>query len=240
MIVKKDVYLLAGLGFDYRVFANLEIQADRIYHIQWERPYRRESYINYVHRLAKKIEYRGRPIVLIGHSFGGITMQEIARILDVEKVIIISSIKSHKERPASFNFLKMLPLHRLVSQRVILGTFPIWGKQHGYKTKEEQQIFKEMLLDSSNRYLRWSIRQVVKWKVKTPLPTELIQIHGTKDKTFPIHLIKNAHTIHDGCHMMVYNRADEISSLINRALRNELPHPNDRKKRNKDKTPIRI
>ena len=36
MIVKKDVYLLAGLGFDYRVFANLEIQADRIYHIQWE------------------------------------------------------------------------------------------------------------------------------------------------------------------------------------------------------------
>ena len=52
--------------------------------------------------------------ILIGVSFGGILVQEMAGFLDYEKVIIVSSIKSNKELPTHIKLAKITNAHKLL------------------------------------------------------------------------------------------------------------------------------
>ena len=52
--------------------------------------------------------------ILIGVSFGGILVQEMAGFLDYEKVIIVSSIKSNKELPTHMKLAKITNAHKLL------------------------------------------------------------------------------------------------------------------------------
>jgi len=45
-----------------------------------------------------------------------------------------------------------------------------------------------------------------------------VHIHGDQDRIFPIKNIKPDYVIKGGTHMMVWNRADEISAIINGLL----------------------
>jgi len=66
-------------------------------------------------------------------------------------------------------------------------------------------------------YLKWSIKNVLKWKQNEP-SKNLIHIHGTDDSVFPIKHIKNAIEIPGGTHAMILNKAKIISEIINQSL----------------------
>jgi hypothetical protein len=66
-------------------------------------------------------------------------------------------------------------------------------------------------------YLTWAVNEVLNWKNNWQ-PQNIIHIHGDKDKIFPIRKVSADHVIKDGTHLMVYNRAREISNILHQVL----------------------
>ena len=211
------VYLLAGLGFDERIFDNLILRNVEINYLQWLEPHKNESLDEYVRRIAGQINPTNAPLVLIGHSFGGIIVQKISHFIKTEKVIIISSIKSNSEIPLSLKIFKRIPLYNYINKEIILKSFPIWARIFGYNSEKGRILFNQMISSSSNNYLRWSLDKIVNTDFDNEVQN-LVHIHGTRDKTFSIKKIENPLVVKDGSHFMVFSKGDEISEILNKEI----------------------
>ncbi len=62
-------------------------------------------------------------------------------------------------------------------------------------------------------YSEWAIDCVLNWKNKNA-PSNLIHIHGDKDRIFRIRNLKPHYIIKTGGHFMVMNRASELNKLL--------------------------
>src|SRR5688572_22332577 len=102
----KKIFLLSGLGADKRVFDFLDLSEYSVHHVTWNKPLVGESMASYAERLLPQIS-ENRPI-LIGVSFGGMIALEIAKLISVEKVILISSAKSSDAIPSYFKVMTNL------------------------------------------------------------------------------------------------------------------------------------
>lgn len=83
----------------------------------------------------------------------------------------------------------------------------------GIESKSEAVLLKEIINDTDQDFLFWAINQIVNWENKSCF-RNLLHIHGTSDRIFPIGSIANAHQIPNGGHFMIVNRANEVSALI--------------------------
>ena len=83
-----------------------------IYNLSWIPPFKNEKLSDYALRMSKKINVK-KPI-LIGVSFGGILVQEISKIIECEKLIIVSSIKSKSELPIHMKMANRTKVHNLL------------------------------------------------------------------------------------------------------------------------------
>lgn len=211
----EKIYLIPGLGFDYRIFDGLKLKAESVNYIEYLDPLKNENLQNYVFRLIELNLDSSYSITLIGHSFGGVIAQEIANQITIKKIILISSIKSKRENPLHFTIISKIGLHHLFFKRWTLKTFPFWAKLHGYNSEASQNLFVNMINAKSDQYLQWALYQLSIWKGIENLKTPIIHIHGESDKTFPIKLIDSPIVIKNGTHMMVYNKGDVISDLVN-------------------------
>lgn len=209
------IYLIPGLGLDGRIFKHLDLKGHAVTILNWLEPYKNESLRDYAQRMANDIDNKDQN-VLIGHSFGGILSQEIASFKSIQKVILISSIKSRDEHPLQWRIFKPLGLYRLMSKPLMIDTVGLWGAMHDYVSKEEKQLFRHMANAHSHHYLRWAMKRLSEWnKPDFPTSTEVIHFHGTNDKTFPYKLIQNPdYTIEEGGHFMVYRRASELNEIL--------------------------
>jgi pimeloyl-ACP methyl ester carboxylesterase len=93
----KTIYCISGLGADERAFSKLKIKDFKLKVINWLMPEPNETIEHYATRMRATITEENP--VLMGLSFGGMICTEIAKQIPVEKIIIISSIKSSKELP---------------------------------------------------------------------------------------------------------------------------------------------
>ncbi len=212
-------FLIPGLGFNALTFKNLKLHdAASINYVEWLEPVENESLEHYIDRMAEEVDASLSKIVLIGHSFGGVMVQEIAQRVDVEKVFLVSTIKSPKEMSWNVRLLRSLPLYKLVSHGLINSTFPIWAKLHDFHNQEERDAFTEMVNDMSMTYFKWAVNAIVNWKGIKKRKKVPIHMHGDNDQTFYYNKIKNPITIKGAGHFMVYNRADEISAIIKKEL----------------------
>ena len=219
------IYLLPGLGFDHQIFSKLQLSVSNIQYINWIEPLKNENIKAYSKRLAKDIiSNDGERIVLIGHSLGGIVSQEIACLKKIDKIILISSIKSRDEIPFHFKIIQPLYLHKLFTKGWTISTVKFWGKQHDYESKEEQELFKDMVGKQSNQYLQWALKTLSIWEhPEIPHTTSLIQINGDSDKTFPIKLINTPnYVIEKAGHFMIYKHPQALSKIINDELEQKM------------------
>ena len=210
------IYLLPGLGYDHRIFQRLKLPDANISFSNWIEPLPYEPIANYAERISEHFVHDQQPIVLIGHSLGGIVAQEIANIIPIEKIILIASIRSREELPFYFKMIKPLYMGNLFTKNLCLKTIKYWGKDHGFITESDQQLFKDMVGNQSNSYLKWAINTLSSWKgAPAKNNTKVIQIHGSNDKTFPIkHLNKVDEIVENGSHIFVYQKPEIASKLI--------------------------
>ena len=108
------IFLIAGMGADTRIYNNIELPDDNeVIPVDWVEPDASDTLITYSQKLIKQYNITYNSIV-IGNSLGGMIAIEIAKLIPLNKVILISSIKTIDEAPRYFSFFKMLPLYRIV------------------------------------------------------------------------------------------------------------------------------
>lgn len=210
------IYLIPGLGFDNRIFNKLDLTGIDKEYIDWIEPTRNENINDYSKRLSVRIGKNSDEIIIIGHSLGGIISQEIATLIKIDKIILISSIKSRNELPFHFRIIRPLRLYKLFTKKLATQTLKYWGRSHGYESAEDQELFKEMVNGHSDKYFQWALNELSIWNPpKIPPHTKIYQIHGDKDKTFPIKLIDKPHNvIKNAGHFMVYKQPKKINELL--------------------------
>ncbi|MFV0605513.1 MAG: alpha/beta fold hydrolase [Niabella sp.] len=211
------IYCLPGFGVDEKIFGNLKLNAEMSF-INWLNPLTKETIEAYAKRMASSI--LDEEPVIIGISFGGMMALEIAKQQPVKKIILISSIKHGGELPLSLRWIGKLKLNRVFPVKKIQQSdrfYKTANRRLGAYTKEEQAFANAYRKNASLNYINWSFEQILNWKNKT-YPDGAVHIHGNKDLIFPIKYVRPTHVIDNGTHMMAWNRADEISRIINDCL----------------------
>ncbi len=210
----KPIYFISGLGADERIFQWLRYEGYRPVHIPWTVPQKGESVESYAERLAEKIEDKN-PIV-VGLSFGGIVAVEIAKQMDVEKVILLSSVKDVSEIPFYFKLFRAVPLHRIFPFKTFLWAF-YWLAYWLFSPEgtEQKTLLKTVLQETDPHFLKWALHKVVVWN-NTEVPATVVQVHGRRDRIFPYRYVTPDYSIENSGHLMVMNRAEEISDLIDK------------------------
>lgn len=211
------LFCIPGFGVDDKIFANLKLNAD-LHFINWLDPLPKESLQEYAARMASSIDEEN-PVIL-GVSFGGMIAQEIAKQRPVKQIILVSSVKSRNELPKHLRITGRLKLDKLFPVKKIPENekaFALANKRLGAFTDDEQKMANAYRRSANLNYVNWSFDKILNWK-NSECPDGTIHIHGNKDRVFSMKNIKPTHIIENGTHMMVWNRADEISKIINEVL----------------------
>jgi hypothetical protein len=202
---KIPVYFMPGLAASPLIFERIALPEDQfeMIFLEWEIPEPDESLQNYAKRIALKINKKNP--VLIGVSFGGILVQEIASIVAVRKVIIISSVKSSLEFPRRFKIAKTTKAYKLIPTHLILNVENLAKFSFGDKVNQRLKLYEKFLSVRDKNYLDWAIEQVVLWN-RVVVDTDVVHIHGDQDDVFPIKYIKDCIVLKGGTHIMILNK----------------------------------
>ncbi len=213
----KNLYCISGLGADERIFQKLSIDGVNMVHIPWPEYDVYDEMSCYAQKIQALIPEEN-PLIL-GLSFGGMMAVELCKMMPVKKAIIMSSAKGMMELQG----VKLgWPIKKLLVSQALPGfiykmTNSVMYKMFGAETEEEKKLLHDILKDSDGHFVRWAMKAILLWQ-NGYAPENIVHIHGTADKIIPPGAVNPDHWIKDGTHMMVYNRADEISKLISDEL----------------------
>jgi hypothetical protein len=203
---------MPGMSANSLIFEKIKFPENfKLHKLDWINPDIDESIENYAKRLSEKIVHKNP--VLIGVSFGGILVQEISKIVKVDKLIIISSIKCNKEMPSHMKFGKITKSYKLLPVKWINDFESLISFVLGPKIKKRVDLYRKYLSVRDENYLSWSLREMIEWKQSKPLKN-IIHIHGTKDLVFPTLYIKNFIEVPRGDHAMILKRAEWINQNL--------------------------
>lgn len=211
----KNIYCISGLGADERAFERLSITGCSLQCLKWIAPLSNENLSSYVERMSEQIG-EDSPII-IGLSFGGMIVIEMAKQISIEKLILISSVKTYKEIPKWMRISGALNLHKLIPIKSNRLTQRADDRRMGIETQEEKLFVDHYRKKANQEYVNWAVDQILNWK-NACIPANTFHIHGDKDRMFPLKNIRATHVIKNGTHIMVLNRAEEINNCIEQIL----------------------
>ncbi len=197
------------MGADYRFFSRLNLPENHT-HLSWIENEPDETLESYALRMADWIT-RKNPI-LIGLSFGGIVAQEIAAIRPVEKIVLISTIKSQMEKPWYFKLASRWRLIDMIPETLLKSPNTFVYFAFSLQTREEKRMLKQCIEQSSPVHIKWAMKQVVDWP-STVHKTPIFHIHSKRDRIFPIKTI-NFDALINGGHFAIYTNADELNEVL--------------------------
>lgn len=202
---KIHVYFMPGLAASSAIFERMALPEEvfEMHLLEWEIPLPKESLTAYAKRIANKIKHE-MP-VLVGVSFGGILVQEIATHIKARKVIIISSVKSNVEFPLRLKIAKTTKAYKLIPMSLILNLENLAKFSFGEKINQRIKLYEKFLSVRDIGYLEWAVEKVVLWD-RTVIDKSVVHIHGDFDDVFPIKYIKECTIVKGGTHIMILSK----------------------------------
>lgn len=199
------VYFMPGMAVGASVFEKITLPEDKfqMHYLEWEIPEIDESLESYTKRMVQLVKHENP--VLIGVSFGGVIVQEMARYLDLKRLIIISSVKCTDELPPRMRFASKTGLFKLIPTKLIDYLDFFEKIAIGDFLKKRATLYKQYISIKDQQYLTWAIKNMVSWKCNKA-DEKTIHIHGDKDEVFPIKNIEGAIVVKGGTHIMIINR----------------------------------
>lgn len=210
--VLKPIYFISGLGADERIFQWLRYDGFRPVHIHWIPPAKKESIEDYAKRLSEQIQ--DEDPIIVGLSFGGMIAIEMAKQIKTKRVVLLSSVKKRSEVPYYYKIFRAFPVHRIFPFKSLL--WAIYGLAYWLFSPEgtdEKALLKTVLQETDPHFLKWALHKVVVWQ-NDEVPKNLVHIHGMRDRIFPFAFVFPDYTVENCGHLMVMNRAEEISNLL--------------------------
>ncbi|HTG55160.1 MAG TPA: alpha/beta hydrolase [Niabella sp.] len=206
------IYVFSGLGVDRRVFNNIDFGDLDITHVEWIMPEPDEPLVHYAQRIIAANRMAPHS-ALIGLSFGGMLSVEVAKLIPVDKLILIASAKTKNELPRGFLMKLLLRLRKFIPERKLTSPNAIADWLFGVKTTNEKQLLRDILKDTNPEFFKWAINEIVNWDNEV-MPANCIHIHGNKDRIIPIKNVKADYVIEGGGHLMTVNKSAETGHII--------------------------
>ena len=202
---KIPVYFMPGMAAAPSIFQHIVLSPDvfDVHILEWMIPEKGMSLEAYAKLMCATIKAENP--VLIGVSFGGMLVQEMARHIKTRKVIIISSVKSQYELPKRMQFAKYTKIHKLLPTGLVTNVELLAKYAFGESVTKRLALYEQYLSIRDKKYIDWSIDQIVNWKEGKSIPN-LVHIHGDKDAVFPMANIKNCIPVKNGTHTMIIHR----------------------------------
>lgn len=207
------LYVISGLGAGRTVFEHIVFpkQFSEIIFLDWLMPDPKEDFGHYVERMAQPIDSTEK-FCLLGYSLGGIFVQEIHKIKPAEKIVILGSVRSHKEMSKLFQTVGKLKVLK------IAPTFYFTEKAIRY-----YMFFKEAIFPNNHKfwtyftvrdpfYLKWSIDKMLEWRASQS--SSVIQVLADQDAVFPIEKSKPDYIIKGGTHFFPITKHKEVSKIL--------------------------
>lgn len=197
--------MMPGLAASSSIFERIVLPDDvfETVLLEWEIPLDNETLAEYAKRITQKIIHPNP--VLIGVSFGGILVQEMAKYVNTRKVIIISSAKTNLEFPKRMKVAKATKAYKLIPTNLLANVETLTKYYFGSKIDQRLKLYEKFLRVRDKRYLDWAVEQVVLWDRVVP-DENVIHIHGDADDVFPIKNIQNCIVVKGGTHIMILNK----------------------------------
>lgn len=213
------IYCMPGMAANSSIFKGLELPREyEIKMLDWIAPLSNEELSDYALRVSEKIEDK-KPI-LLGVSFGGIIVQEMAKIIDYDKIVLVSSVKTNEEFPNLFKVAKNTNAHKLLPIS-FLSNKKLWDSLSFLDgVRRRQKLYKKYMYLSSDNYLSWAINSIVNWRQEKSLP-RTIHIHGTRDEIFPFKNVRNVIPVAGGTHIMIVNRYKWFNEHLPKILKKQ-------------------
>ncbi|THV59639.1 alpha/beta hydrolase [Flagellimonas alvinocaridis] len=214
---KIHIYLMPGMAANPSIFDGLSLSPDifETHTLEWFVPDRNMSFESYAKKMCDNILHE-HP-VLLGVSFGGMLVQEMARHIKTHKVIAVSTVKTKDELPKRMIFAKYTKVHKLLPTGLVNNVELLAKYAFGETATKRLDLYKKYLSVRDKQYIDWSIDHIVNWSQTQP-PKNLVHIHGEKDAVFPMANIKNCITVKNGTHTMIIHRAkwfnENLPSII--------------------------
>lgn len=209
------IYCISGLGADERVFRNMNFHPHEVVHLKWIDPLKHDDLGSYALRMGQSID-QNAPFVLMGLSFGGMLVQELAKTMTPHTTIVISSIAGKHEQPFLVRLMNWLKLYRFVPDIFFTTPSSVAFWLFGAKTEEERQLLSDILSESDPAYTRWALKTIGQWNNREIVPA--FRINGSADRLFPSRKVRHNYTVKEGGHLMVIRFAEEIQQEIVKAI----------------------
>jgi pimeloyl-ACP methyl ester carboxylesterase len=182
---------------------------------------RRDEFLSSIEAQIKTLRNNS----FVGVSFGGMIAQDVAQIVPVESLIIISSVLDPSEMPAIYRgALARLGL-RLLPQWILNKPNFVLNYLFSIRTQAGRVALAEIIRDTDPAFVRWAINYVREWQKPNLVSVKDIRrLHGNADRIFPNK--KNRSPIHslNGGHFIVYEAASEINSFLKVWLQSQKTH----------------
>lgn len=197
---------MPGLAAGPSIFENIKLPEEQfeMYFLEWFLPIENESIESYALRMTQKITHDNP--VLIGVSFGGVLVQEMAKIIKTDKVIIISSLKTNKEFPSRFKIARNTKAYKLIPTQLLADIEKLVKYAFGDNIVAKRlKLYEKYLSVRDKHYLDWAIETILCWNQKE-INEAVIHIHGDADEVFPIKHIRKCIVVIGGTHIMILNK----------------------------------
>ncbi|MBC7000770.1 alpha/beta hydrolase [Cytophaga sp. FL35] len=200
------IYCVPGMAANPSIFKNISLPSEKfkLHLLEWFVPNKNMSLEAYAKKMNEQIIHQNP--VLLGVSFGGMLVQEMARFQPVKKVVVVSSVKSSQELPRRMRWAKYTGAHKILPTGLVNNVELMAKYAFGEKVNERLKLYEEYLSVRDKNYIDWSLDKIVNWRAKD-FPAEMVHIHGEKDPVFPIKNIKNCIKVKNGTHTMIIHRA---------------------------------
>jgi len=206
------------MGADTRLFNNIELPNNyEVIPVDWIEPDKTDTLVTYAQKLINKYYITPNSIV-IGNSMGGMVAVEIAKVIKLKKVILISSIKTSSEGPRYFSWFRKLPVYKIIPGKLLTSLGFIVVPIMGRVINDDGWLFGDMLEKSSPVFLKRAMDAVLNWS-NDMVPPNIYHITGNKDKVFNYKRIPNATIVEGGTHLMVIDKAKEINKWLKQVLK---------------------
>jgi len=196
---------MPGMAANPSIFDHIELPKAQFesHYLEWIIPEKNETLNDYAKRMVAKIKHDNP--VLIGVSFGGLLVQEMCKIIECKKLIVISSMKSKEELPKRLKILKISRAYKILPTQLIENIELLAKFVFGKTATKRVELYKKYLSVRDKRYLDWAIEQIIFWDQEKP-NIDAIYIHGDKDAVFPHSAHGNCVIVKGGTHIMIINK----------------------------------
>lgn len=203
---KTHVYFMPGMAANPSIFKHIKLPEDQFeqHLLEWFVPEKDMSLSDYALKMTASIKHENP--ILLGVSFGGMLVQEMASHIAIKKVIVVSSVTDESQLPKRMLFAKYTKIHKLLPTGLVNNVELLAKYAFGETVPKRLELYEEYLSIKDKYYLDWSIDQIVNWK-QSYCPECMVHIHGEKDNVFPIGNIKNCIPVKNGTHTMIIHRA---------------------------------